>query len=91
MQIPIKMQRLGSKIIELHKISKSFDQKKIIENFSYNFLKKERLGIVGKNGAGKSTILNMIMNDVNVDSGKIVIEYKDLEQFDFISDLLTKH
>ena len=88
MQIPIKMQRLGSKIIELHKISKSFDEKKIIENFSYNFLKKERLGIVGKNGAGKSTILNMIMNDVNVDSGKIVIG--DTVKFGYYSQALIK-
>ena len=72
LEIPIKMERLGTKILELHKIGKSFGEKKIIDNFSYNFNRQERLGIVGKNGSGKSTFLNMLLDIVPVDRGKIV-------------------
>lgn len=72
LEIPIKMERLGTKILELHKIGKSFGDKKILENFSYTFKRKERLGIVGNNGTGKSTFLNMILDVVPVDKGKIV-------------------
>ncbi|MDD2982403.1 MAG: ABC-F family ATP-binding cassette domain-containing protein [Crocinitomicaceae bacterium] len=70
--IPVKMERLGTKILELHKITKSYGDKKIIENFSYDFQRKERLGIVGNNGTGKSTFLNMIQGLEPVDSGKVV-------------------
>ena len=66
------MERLGSKILEMHKVGKSFDELKILENFSYTFKRNERLGIVGKNGAGKSTFLNMILGQEEVSSGKIV-------------------
>ncbi|NVK63858.1 MAG: ABC-F family ATP-binding cassette domain-containing protein [Flavobacteriales bacterium] len=72
MEIPIKMERLGTKILELHKIGKSFGDKVILDNFSYIFKRKERLGIVGNNGTGKSTFLNMILDVVPVDRGKIV-------------------
>lgn len=71
--IPVKMERLGTKILELHKISKSFGDKVIINNFSYNFGRKERLGIVGNNGTGKSTFLNMIQEHEPVDAGKVVL------------------
>jgi ATP-binding cassette subfamily F protein uup len=70
--IPVKMERLGSKILELHKIGKSFGDKVILSNFSYNFQRKERLGIVGNNGTGKSTFLNLIQGREDVDQGKIV-------------------
>jgi ATP-binding cassette subfamily F protein uup len=73
MEIPVKMERLGSKILELHKIGKSFGDKKIIDNFSYNFKRKERLGIVGNNGTGKSTFLNMIQGREELDRGKIAV------------------
>jgi len=73
MEIPIKMERLGTKILELHKIGKSFGDKVILDNFSYTFKRRERLGIVGNNGTGKSTLLNMILDVVPVDKGKIVI------------------
>lgn len=73
MEIPIKMERLGSKILELHKIGKTFGDKVILNNFSYTFKRRERLGIVGNNGTGKSTLLNMILDIVPVDKGKIVI------------------
>lgn len=71
-ELEINMERLGTKVVELHKISKSFGGKTLIKNFSYNFLKGERLGIVGKNGTGKSTFLNMIAGSLAPDSGKIV-------------------
>jgi ATP-binding cassette subfamily F protein uup len=73
MEIPIKMERLGTKILELHKIKKSFGEKKILNEFSYNFQRKERLGIVGNNGTGKSTFLNMIQSREEVDGGKVVV------------------
>jgi ATP-binding cassette subfamily F protein uup len=73
MDIPVKMERLGTKILELHKISKSYGEKKIIDNFSYDFQRKERLGIVGNNGTGKSTFLNMIQDREPLDAGKVVV------------------
>ncbi|GAK89380.1 ATPase components of ABC transporters with duplicated ATPase domains [Nonlabens ulvanivorans] len=66
------MERLGTKVVELHKISKSFPGKKLIDNFSYNFIKGERIGIIGKNGTGKSTFLNMITSNLLPDAGKVV-------------------
>jgi len=70
--IEIKSQRMGKKILELHQISKVFNQKKIIEPFSYKFSAGERIGIIGANGAGKSTFLNMISGIIPPDTGKIV-------------------
>ncbi len=72
-ELEINMERLGTKVVELHKISKSFGDKHLIENFSYNFLKGERLGIIGKNGTGKSTFLNMITGALSPDTGKVVV------------------
>ncbi|MCL4112431.1 UNVERIFIED_CONTAM: hypothetical protein GTU68_046957 [Idotea baltica] len=72
-QLELNMERLGSKIIELHKISKSFKEKTILNQFEYNFQKGERVGIIGKNGTGKSTFLNIITQSVKPDAGKIVI------------------
>jgi ATP-binding cassette subfamily F protein uup len=72
-ELEINMERMGSKILELHNISKKFGTKNILENFSFNFKKGERIGIIGKNGTGKSTFLNMITQQLPVDSGKVVI------------------
>lgn len=72
-QLEINMERLGSKILELHNIKKSFDDKEILNGFDYVFKKGERLGIIGKNGTGKSTFLNMITKKIPVDVGKVVI------------------
>jgi len=66
------MERLGSKILELHNVSKTYPDKVILEKFNYNFLKGERIGIIGKNGAGKSTFLNIITGSEKIDSGKVV-------------------
>ena len=72
-QLEINMQRLGSKIVELHNVSKSFKDKVILDNFEYTFKKGERIGIIGKNGTGKSTFLNMLTHTTAPDSGKIII------------------
>ncbi|TRO63936.1 ABC-F family ATP-binding cassette domain-containing protein [Christiangramia sabulilitoris] len=72
-QLELNMERLGSKIVELHNISKKLGGKNLIEGFSYNFQKGERLGIIGKNGTGKSTFLNMLTGNLQPDTGKIVI------------------
>ena len=72
LELPVKMERLGSKIIEFHKVSKAFGEKKILSSFSYNVQRKERLGIVGKNGTGKTTFLKMLLGEEPIDAGKIV-------------------
>ncbi|MFN6944948.1 MAG: ABC-F family ATP-binding cassette domain-containing protein [Cytophagaceae bacterium] len=72
MQLNVKVSRQGNKIIELEHISKSFGEKKIIKDFSYVFKKRDRIGIVGKNGTGKSTFLNMLTGKVQPDSGQII-------------------
>jgi len=73
MQIRVKPDRLGSKILEFHNVSKSFDDITIIKGFNYKFGKKERVGIVGPNGAGKSTITSLMTGELEPDTGKIVI------------------
>ncbi|MEX0287835.1 MAG: ABC-F family ATP-binding cassette domain-containing protein [Flavobacteriaceae bacterium] len=72
-QLELNMERLGSKILELHRVSKSFPDKAILDKFDYNFVKGERIGIIGKNGTGKSTFLNILTATVPPDSGKVVI------------------
>ncbi|WP_111706993.1 ABC-F family ATP-binding cassette domain-containing protein [Lutibacter citreus] len=72
-QLEIDMERMGTKILELHKISKSFGDLKILENFEYNFLRGERIGIIGKNGTGKSSFLKVITQEIPLDSGKVVV------------------
>lgn len=71
LDLSVKMSRIGGKVLELKKVYKSYDQLKIIQGFDYTFKKGERIGIVGKNGTGKSTLLNMIMRLELPDSGKI--------------------
>ena len=71
--IPIKMERLGTKILELHHMGKSFCDTKILNDFSYHFKRKERVGIVGQNGAGKTTFLNLIQGKETLDKGKVVV------------------
>lgn len=69
----VKMTRIGSKILDLKKVSKSFENKQLIKGFSYTFKRGERIGIVGKNGVGKTTFLNLLMGLTEPDSGKIEI------------------
>ena len=72
-ELEINMERLGSKIVEFHKVSKAFDDNIMLNKFDYMFQKGERIGIIGKNGTGKSTFLNLITNTIKPDSGKIVL------------------
>lgn len=65
--------RMGKKTIELHHISKSYGEKKILEDFDYIVLRNQRLGIIGPNGCGKSTLLKMIAGIVEPDSGSVEI------------------
>lgn len=67
----VKMSRIGGKVLEMKKVNKAFDEKIILSGFDYTFNSNERIGIVGKNGIGKSTFLNMIMGLEKPDSGKI--------------------
>ena len=67
------MERLGSKIAEFHHVSKSFDDLKILDKFDYVFQRNERIGIIGKNGTGKSSFIKMLTGQIPVDSGKVVI------------------
>lgn len=72
-QLEVQMTRLGSKILELHKLSKSYGDIKILDQFTYTFKKRDRVGIVGKNGVGKSTLLNMLTGNESIDGGKVVV------------------
>jgi len=72
-QLEINMERLGSKILELHRVSKSYEDTIILNKFDYVFQKGERIGIIGKNGSGKSTLLNLITASIVPDSGKIIV------------------
>lgn len=71
--LEINMERMGSKIIELHKISKSYGDLKIVEKMEYIFNRGERIGIIGKNGTGKSSFLNLLTEKELPDSGKVVV------------------
>ncbi|WP_448825795.1 ABC-F family ATP-binding cassette domain-containing protein [Capnocytophaga bilenii] len=72
-QLEINMERLGSKTVEFHNVSKAFGQLQVLNKFSYNFLRGERVGIIGKNGTGKSTFLNLLTGAIPPDSGKIIV------------------
>ncbi len=73
LQMDIKTTWLGSKIVEIYNASKTYDDKVIFKDFSYKFKRKERVGIIGNNGTGKSTFLNMITGKLIPDTGKVVI------------------
>jgi len=72
-ELEINMERMGSKIIEMVKLNKKFPDRKILEDFSYSFQRGERIGIIGKNGTGKSTFLNILTQTLPPDSGKVII------------------
>jgi len=71
-ELEINMERLGSKMIEMHKVSKAFEDKVILKAFDYNFQRNDRIGIIGNNGTGKSTFLKLLTNQQQPDAGKIV-------------------
>ena len=70
-KLDMKMSRLGGKVVEMKKVYKSYGDKHILKGFDYTFKKGERIGVVGKNGAGKSTFLNIVQGIEQADSGKI--------------------
>ena len=71
-QLEINMERLGSKMIEMHRVSKAFDEKVILQGFDYNFQRNDRIGIIGNNGTGKSTFLKLLTNTIKPDGGKMI-------------------
>jgi ATP-binding cassette subfamily F protein uup len=73
LQLEIQMKRIGKKVLELDKVSKSYGDKTILKDFSYLFKKGERIGIAGKNGVGKTTLLNIILGNEAPDSGKVTV------------------
>ena len=72
-QLELNMERLGTKIVELVKVSKSYEDKVILDQFNYMFQRGERVGIIGKNGTGKSTFLDILTAKTSPESGKIII------------------
>lgn len=73
MEVNLRSDRQGKKIMEIKHISKIFDDKKVIDDFSYVFQRKDRIGIVGANGAGKSTFLNILTQNLTPDLGELDI------------------
>ncbi|WP_346883649.1 ABC-F family ATP-binding cassette domain-containing protein [uncultured Algibacter sp.] len=71
-QLELNMERLGSKILEFHNVTKAFKDKSILDGFDYTFKKGERVGIIGKNGTGKTTFLNILTETAQPDSGKVI-------------------
>ena len=69
----IRPHRMGSKILECHHVRKGYGDRVLIDDFSYKWKKGEKIGLVGKNGSGKSTFIKMLMGEVEPDGGKIVI------------------
>ena len=72
-ELEINMERMGRKIIEMVKLNKNFPDRTILKDFSYSFQRGERIGIIGKNGTGKSTFLNILTQTLQPDSGKVII------------------
>ena len=71
-ELEINMERLGTKVVELHNVSKSYGERALFTDFSYHFRRGERIGLVGKNGSGKSTFLEVVCGHVSPDTGKVV-------------------
>ncbi len=71
LELSVKTTRLGNKIVELEQVYKSFGSQKLVENFTYVFKKHDRIGIVGKNGVGKTTFLNLLTGQLQPDKGTV--------------------
>jgi len=72
-QMDIKMTRMGSKILELHRIKKSYGERKLVDSLDYTFKRGDRIGVVGPNGTGKSTLLKIITGNEEPSGGKVVV------------------
>ena len=73
LSLGINMERLGSKVVEMHGVSKSWGQLKVLDGFDYTFRRAERVGVVGDNGTGKSSFVRLLTGEVPPDKGKVVI------------------
>jgi len=73
LELSVNVSRQGNKILELENINKSFNGKPVINDFSYTFKKGDRIGVAGKNGTGKSTLLNIVTGAIQPDSGKVLV------------------
>ena len=73
LQFGLQSQRLGGKILEMYNVNKSYDGVSVLKDFDYVFKRGERIGLIGKNGVGKSTFLNLITRSIAPDSGKIIV------------------
>ena len=71
--LSVKTERIGGKILEMYNVSKQYEGKNLVDDFTYTFKKNEKIGIVGQNGVGKSTFLNIITQALKPDSGNIVV------------------
>ncbi|MBQ7062759.1 MAG: ABC-F family ATP-binding cassette domain-containing protein [Bacteroidales bacterium] len=72
-ELQVKTERIGGKILEMYNVCKSLGGRKLIDDFSYTFKKGERIGVVGPNGIGKSTLLNVLTQQLRPDSGRIIV------------------
>lgn len=101
LDLQLQMSRLGNKIIEINHLKKAFGDKKIVDDFTYTFKKKDRIGVVGKNGTGKTTFLQLLTENLAPDAGTIdhgetlVIGYYTQMPFDFkpgqrVIDVITE-
>ena len=72
-QLTVKTERIGGKILEMYNVTKSYDGVKMVDDFSYVFKKGEKIGIVGPNGIGKSTFLNLLTEQLRPDSGRVIV------------------
>ncbi|MBX7051992.1 MAG: ABC-F family ATP-binding cassette domain-containing protein [Flavobacteriales bacterium] len=73
LELEINMSRMGSKIVEFHKVKKSYGSQTVLAGFDFVFKNKEKIGIVGRNGTGKTTFLNMLTKQIEPDGGKVVV------------------
>ncbi|MBL0316111.1 MAG: ABC-F family ATP-binding cassette domain-containing protein [Flavobacteriales bacterium] len=73
LELEINMSRMGSKIVEFHKVRKTYGEQTVLAGFDYVFKNKEKIGIVGRNGTGKTTFLNMLTKQIEPDGGKVVV------------------
>ena len=73
LQFGLQAQRLGGKILEMYKVNKTYDDLTVLRDFDYVFQRGERIGLIGKNGVGKSTFLDLITRNIAPDSGKIIV------------------
>lgn len=72
LDLNLRMARLGSKILEVENLSKRFGDKVLLDHFTYTFKRPDRVGLIGKNGMGKTTLMNMLTGELRPDSGKII-------------------